>query len=144
MPDKIEAKVAQILTARDLVLNKGSVDGVQVGMRFAILNRKGADIRDPDTHEILGSVELPKTFVKVVSVKDRLAIARTFRELRTGSGAFWALAALSAASRVGPETLKTDEPLVQDELDEAESYVKLGDPAVQMLGEEFPGAEGGL
>jgi hypothetical protein len=143
MSERIEAKVAQIMSARDLVLNKGSDDGVAIGMRFAILNRKGADIRDPDTDEVLGSVELPKTFVKIVSTKPRLSIARTFREFRVSGGPLWGMGALShladpPSRRV--ETLKTDEARLQDELDEHESFVKIGDPAVQMVGEEFSGA----
>lgn len=143
MSERIEAKVAQIMTARDLVLNKGSDDGVTVGMRFAILNRKGADIKDPDTGEVLGSVELPKTFVKVVSTKPRLCIARTFRQFRISGGALWAMSALGGLTsppRTNVETLKTDEARLQDELDERESFVKIGDPAVQMVGEEFSGA----
>lgn len=144
MSERIQAKVAQILTARDLVLNKGFDDGVSVGMRFAILNRKGADVKDPDTGDVLGSVELPKTFVKVVAVKERLSIARTFREFQQGGGALWGLvatsASLSAPPRTTVETLKTDEARLRDELDEKESYVKIGDPAVQMVSEEFTGA----
>src|SRR3712207_4171355 len=123
MDDRIEAKVAQILTARELVLNKGSEDGVAEGMRFAILNRKGADILDPDTGESLGSVELPKTFVKVVSTKPKLAVARTFRTFRTSGGPLWNMLQSSGltnppTSRV--ETLKTDEKRLQEELDEDE------------------------
>ena len=141
--ERIEAKVAEILTARDLVLNRGAMDGVAIGMRFAILNRKGADVKDPDTGEVLGSVELPKTFVKVVAVKDRLSIARTFREFKSGGGALWPMLAASMSAsppQTRVETLKTDEARLKDELDEKESYVKIGDIAVQMLSEEFTGA----
>ena len=143
MAERVEAKVAQILTSRDLVLNKGKRDQVSVGMRFAILNRKGSDVKDPDTGEVLGSVELPKTFVKVVSVQDRICVARTFREFTTQAGPLWAAfgTSLSAAPpRTTVETLKTNESRLKDELDESGSYVKIGDLAVQMLQEEFTGA----
>ena len=145
MAEPIHAKVAEILAVRDLVLNKGSDHGVEVGMRFAVLNRKGADVKDPDTGEVLGSVELPKTFVKVVAVKERLCIARTFREFTTGGGPLWSVMnqnflGLSSPPSKQFETLKTDEARLKDELDEEESYVKIGDPAVQMFGEEFTGA----
>jgi predicted solute-binding protein len=40
----------------------------------------------------------------------------------------------------GPETLKTDERRLQDELSEHESFVKIGDPALQMVGDDFAGA----
>lgn len=145
MAERIQAKVAQILTARDLVLNKGSTEGVRDGMRFAVLYRKGADVKDPDTGEVLGSVDLPKTFVKVVAVKEHLCVARTFREFRSRGSSVWSvLAASTALSGAAPktrvETLKTDEARLKDDLDEQESYVKIGDPAIQMLDEEFIGA----
>lgn len=144
--DRIEAKVARILTARDLVLNRGSEGGVEVGMRFAVLNSKGREIVDPDTKEVLGSVELPKTFVKVISIEPRLSVARTFREFRTPArpGAL-TLPSLSAVmygtpERVEVETLKTDESRLKDEMDENDSYVKIGDLAVQMIGDEYVGS----
>ena len=143
---RIEGKVARVLTARDLVLNRGQVDGVIVGMRFAILNRKGADIKDPDSGETLGSIELPKTFVKVVSVKDHLAVARTFREFRTKGGPLWNIGALGPVLDNPPqtrvETLKTDETLVEEEISDTDSYVKIGDPAVEIVDEEFIDAKG--
>jgi hypothetical protein len=145
--DRIEGKVARILTARELVINRGSEAGVEVGMRFAILNRKGREIIDPDTKEVLGSVELPKTFVKVIAVEPKLAVARTFREFHypgvrgLGDTAF-SLSALMTGKpeRTEVETLKTDETRMKDEMDEADSFVKTGDPAVQMVGNEYAGS----
>src|ERR1700730_3824695 len=89
MSERIRARVAEVLTERELVLNKGSEDGVSIGMRFAILNRKGADIVDPDTGKSMGPVELEKTIVKVVRLQERLAIARTFRTYRQGGSGFY-------------------------------------------------------
>lgn len=138
MTDRIEGRVAQILTARELVINRGIVEGVEVGMRFAVLNRRGTEIKDPDTGEVLGSVELDKVLVKVVRVDDHLAVARTFRTYEVGGGALWALSALqSSPRRTVYETLKTDERRLKDELDEKDSYVKIGDPVVQVIGEEY-------
>jgi hypothetical protein len=39
------------------------------------------------------------------------------------------------------ETLKLSERPYQEEIDEKESYVKIGDPVVQVMGEEFISAE---
>ncbi|NCT90137.1 hypothetical protein GXB85_04100 [Cellulomonas sp. APG4] len=146
---RIEAKVARILTARELVLNRGSDAGVEVGMRFAILNRRGNEIIDPETKEVLGSVELPKTFVKVISVDARLCVARTFREFyhpgQRGALDFTSSLSTLMASipeRTEVETLKTDETRMKDEMDEADSFVKTGDPAVQVIGNEYAGMLG--
>jgi hypothetical protein len=142
MAERIEAKVARVLSLRDLALNKGEGDGVEVGMRFAVLNRNGADIVDPDTGEDLGSVELPKTFVKVVQVMPHACVARTFRTWRTTGGPLWALTGgMSARPETRTETLRTDERRAVDEFDESDSYVKVGDIAVQVIGDEFTGID---
>ena len=52
-----------------LPINKGSDDGVEIGMIFKILSTKGSEIEDPDTGEPLGSVDLVKTSVKVTVVQ---------------------------------------------------------------------------
>src|SRR5688500_18772914 len=119
----IRAKVAKIIDAHTIVLNKGSADDVEVGMRFAVLNRNGAEITDPDTGEVLGSVDVEKTVVKISDVQERVSVGRTYR--RTRAGGFAALTSLSSPARV--ETLKTDEATYKQEMDERESYVKVGD-----------------
>src|SRR5262245_12200727 len=67
---RIRGKVAAILSKRELILNVGSDDGVEIGMKFVILNSQGIDVSDPDTGKVLGTVEVPKTVVKVVRVDD--------------------------------------------------------------------------
>ena len=107
MADRIGSRVAQILTARELVINRGTVEGVAVGMRFAVLNRRGTDIRDPDTGDVLGSVELEKVLVKVVRVDEHLAVARTFRTFTVAGGGatgLWALVPRFKAVLSGPFT----------------------------------------
>lgn len=142
--DQISGKVARILNRRELVLNVGSDHGVRQGMKFAILNPKGARIIDPDTKEELGSVEVPKVIVEIVRVKEKLTVGRTFRSSRINVGGIGS-ATMGAIGRMFEppkyeeisETLKTDERTYQQELDEKDSYVKIGDPAVQVVGEEY-------
>ncbi|MBK8637056.1 MAG: hypothetical protein IPN92_01815 [Chromatiaceae bacterium] len=112
-------------------------------MYFDVLDPKGEDIRDPDTNEVLGSIDRPKVRVKVSKVQERLAIASTYKMEKinvggTGQGleAFGSLGLLSRALMPPKyvtkyETLKTDEKTWED-LDEAQSYVKTGDPVVQV------------
>lgn len=135
MADRIEGKVARILTDRRLVINRGRADGVQVGMKFAILSTVGVDVRDPDSGEVLGSMDVARTVVKVVAVDERLSTARTFRTLRT-SGIFGSLA---AGESMREETLRTDEATAEREIRETESKIKIGDVAVEVLGDEFDG-----
>jgi hypothetical protein len=136
---RIEGEVAEILTGRELVINRGSLDGVSTGMRFAILNSKGTDIKDPVTKKSLGSIELEKTVVKIVRVQEHLAVGRTFRTYRTGDN-IGLFSYLNQQPRTVVEDLKTDSRRLKEELDESESYVKIGDRAVQYTGEEFADA----
>ncbi len=138
----IEAQVAELLTDRDLVLNRGSEAGVAIGMRFKIINPRGTQIKDPTTYEVLGSVELVKVVVKVVSVQEKLSVARTFKTIdvpATGilGASLWSTAsAMSALGSPGSkrvETLRSSERFAQEDLDESQSYVKRGDPAIQIV-----------
>lgn len=87
----ITGSVAKILNSRELVIKGGRAHGVVDGMVFEVLAPEGENITDPDSGELLGSVDRPKVAVRVVQVNERLAVARTFRSRRRnigGSGAF--------------------------------------------------------
>lgn len=137
MTDPIRGKVAAVLSARELALNVGDTDGVIVGMRFAILNRKGVGIQDPDTGEPLGDVPVVKTVVKVVRVDGpRLSTARTFRTIPGKPGLADLVAITGRPQRT--ETLAVD-PSREDviKIDDHDSYVKKGDTAIQTVGDEY-------
>lgn len=138
----IRGKVARILNSRELVLNVGSAKGVTTGMYFDILDTKGEDILDPDSGELLGSIERPKVRVQVTSVEERLSVASTYKKKTINVGGRGSGASLMGLSDLfmppkyieKHETLKTTEKTWED-LSESESYVKTGDPVVQVLNE---------
>ena len=140
--ERIEGAVARILNARELVLNRGTDHGVEIGMQFAVLNSQGGSITDPETGETLGSIELPKVIVKVVQVYEKLAVASTFRQYKTKAGTFASinmLDALYAPSQTLTETLKTNDRTYREELNSEDSYIHESDKVVQVLGDEFAG-----
>ena len=134
--EPIRGKVARVLNAREVALNKGSDDGVEVGMVFKILSAKGSDIKDPDTGESIGSVDIEKTSVKVTTVQDRVSVASTFRTRRVNVGG--GLGILNNALFAPPryedrvETLKIKDSAFE-ELGEEDSFIKTGDQVVQDL-----------
>ena len=137
MTEPIRGKVARILTSRDMVINVGSSSGVAVGMRFEVMDTKGQDVQDPDTGELLGSIERPKVRVQVSKVQERLSVASTYKTFTVNVGGTGVGASLShmfmPPKRVTKyESLKTEEKTWED-LDEKDSYVKIGDPVVQVL-----------
>ncbi len=141
MTDIIRAKVARILNSREIAITAGTSQGVEVGMLFDVLDQKGENICDPDTGEILGSIARPKVRVKVTQVQERIAVASTFKKEKInvgGSGIAIAEFGLVSRAFMPPkyitkyETLKTDEKTWED-LNEEMSYVKSGDPIVQVI-----------
>lgn len=139
MSKTIQGKVARILNSRELALNIGTKQGVSIGMLFDVLDPKGEDIRDPDTHEILGSLQRPKVRVKIISVQEFLSVASTYRSKEINVGGIGDLVGsgrlssmlLPAKYMKQYETLKTTEQTWED-LEEDMSYVKTGDPVISV------------
>lgn len=137
MSDLIRGKVAKILNSREVAINIGKTAGVRTGMQFDILDPMTHDIVDPDSKEVIGSVNRPKVRVRVGIAEDQFSIAQTFRTNRVNVGGDDR--SIFTLGRFGlppkwinkPETLKTSENTWED-LDETQSYVKTGDPVVQV------------
>lgn len=141
MDDPIRGKVARVLDARHLVINVGTTHGVSVGMYFDVLDARGDEIKDPDTGDVLGSIDRPKVRVLVTKVQDKLSVASTFKKKEINIGGRGSLEVSGLAKMFMPpkyvekyETLKTAEKTWED-LAEEESYVKSGDPVVQVIEE---------
>lgn len=142
LAEPIRGKVAQILNTREVALNIGINDGVELGMLFDIMIPNSYNIADPDTGDTLGSLDRPKTRVKVIQIKDRLSLATTYRKRRVNIGGHGFLTSrMFEAPRwvTSYETLKTSESMENsaDELSEADSYVSIGDPVVQVFDERL-------
>lgn len=142
MSEPLTGKVAKVLNSRELAINIGKTRGVEVGMLFEVLDTKGENIADPETGEILGSIDRPKVRVKVTRVLDRLCVASTFNSYKVnvggqGIGGMQSLSELFMPPKwvTKYETLKTDEKTWED-VDESDCYVKTGDPVRQIFEEK--------
>jgi hypothetical protein len=134
---RTRGKVAAILSKRELILNLGHDDGVSVGMRFVILNKHGIDVTDPDTGEVLGTVEVPKTVVKIVRVDGpHLSVGRTFRTIAERPGLLSLPDFAGRPARVETLDIASGSSL-KAELSAEDSYVKPGDLAVETEGDEY-------
>jgi hypothetical protein len=139
MAELIRGKVARILNSRELAINVGSKDGVIAGMYFDVLDPKGEDITDPDSGTVLGSIDRPKVRVQVTAVQEGLSVASTFKKRQINVGGSGIMSTQNLSNLFLPpkyvtkfETLKTDEKTWED-LSESQSYVKTGDPVVQVV-----------
>ena len=133
----IRGKVARVLNSREVAINRGERDGVKLGMVFSILGGTSSEVIDPDTGEVLGSIDRPKVRVRVKVLKDRISVAETFvsRKVNVGGTGLPPLTASPLSDLFEPPrwetryvTLTTDED-TWEESDEA--HVSTGDPVVQ-------------
>ena len=137
MTQLIRGKVARILNSREVALNVGASDGVRNGMQFDILSPELHDIRDPDTNEVIGSVNRPKVRVQVGIIENRFCVAHTFRRRRvniggSGLGIGYDTRLFEPPNWVTKtETFKTAEDTWEN-LSGQDSYVKTGDPVVEV------------
>ena len=140
----IEGKVATILNTRELTINRGSLDGVEAGTRFKIVDENAAVI-DPDTKEELGTISREKIRVKVVDVQPRFSIASTYetyqieehipgRSLSGQSSFGHPLVRLPQTTRTVTKvrTLASDSETLLEPYDVSKGFVKVGDKAVQV------------
>src|SRR5687768_10988114 len=80
----LEGKVAAIINERELVINIGANKGVRKGMKFKVLAGEVTEVRDPETDEVLGTIEQEKVQVRVIEVQNKLSVCRTFRTYTVG------------------------------------------------------------
>lgn len=84
----IRGKVAQVLDDQSLVINRGHLDGVRPGTRFAVVESAPQEIVDPDTGTSLGVVPREKIRVRAFLVEDQLAVCETYETEVLGAATF--------------------------------------------------------
>ncbi|MFT2691017.1 hypothetical protein [Clavibacter zhangzhiyongii] len=95
---RLRGKVAEVVSDREVILNRGADHGVQVGMYFAILDPGAVGITDPDTNEPLGDIKVVKIVVRAIEVAPKITLARTFRTRTINVGGTGALGLRGLAS----------------------------------------------
>lgn len=151
MGERIVGKVAVVTSDRELIINRGAEDGVQVGTYFAVKG-DAVKIEDPDSGELLGEVSPVKVVVRAEEVAPKFCIARTFRskkvlvkEAEEGNdplGMSTLASSLAWRTRLQPprpaeyetriETLRVD-PKKGAPISHAESVVRVGDIVESVL-----------
>lgn len=141
MIEPIRGKVAQVLSAQEIALNVGTAKGVTVGMAFDVMSAY-ENINDPDTGEVLGSIEHPKARVEITHAQEKLSVARTYRATQSHSDgsselripAFGPVArALLPPSWVEKYEKPRRTKEAWDHLNEENGQVKTGDIVVQVI-----------
>lgn len=125
----LEGKVATILNTRELIINRGSLDGVEAGMRFKIVD-EDATVVDPDTKEELGTITREKIRVKAADVQPRFSIARTYETYQTEEPIPNRSPLTRTITKVRTLVIGSEFPFTS--YDGSKMFVRVGDRAVQV------------
>jgi hypothetical protein len=130
--ERTEGRVAQLLNARELVINIGSEKGVIPKMKFAVLSETPLEIRDPNTQELLDVVDREKVRVEAYEVRPKISICRTYVVRSEGMRFGFTAAVLENIKpyREVVETLKAEDSSLPPPLNPEDSYVKINDRVV--------------
>ncbi len=130
----IQGKVAAILNARDLVINKGRNDGVSEGMEFQV-TQPDVPILDPESGASLGVLTRDKIKVRVVEVHPQFSVAKTYETYSAHVPSAFEQAEPLSRGRTVTRVRKiiTESPGQNTSIIGQEgSTVKVGDPVVQI------------
>jgi hypothetical protein len=139
MGDQIVGTVARILSAREIVLNRGVKDGVKVGDYVGIIDREISDdseasqVADPTTGEAIGQILHFKVSLRITQVSDSVAIASTYQVQRVNRGGYGRLGNLRSLGNMFEEPdwveeVQTMKVNVEDlPSGDSESVVAVGD-----------------
>lgn len=73
-------KVARVIDPYRIVINKGSGDGIEKGQRFLVYSVSTDEIKDPETGESLGNLEIVKGTGVVTHVQEKIATIESDRK----------------------------------------------------------------
>ena len=129
MSTPIRGKVAYVLNNGDIVINIGAAHGVRPGMYFDVIDDHNLEIRDPDTQEVIGFLEVSKIEVQVIDTQEKISVATPHRSLERKT---------EDSYRVGPFARSLMPPgwLTEDAISRGEkgSDVEVGNSVVQLIG----------
>ena len=130
---RIKGKIAKILNTRELVINRGSGDGVKIGMEFVVWE-PAMPILDPETQEPLGDLQREKVRVRVFETEPKFALARTYETYRETSSDNSILGSLGFQSRYVTKVKRINTRYAHDtsEYQEGVANVSVGDTVTQV------------
>lgn len=76
MATELSGLVADVIDENTVVINRGQAHGVKKGQRWLIYQNTDREIRDPESGESLGFLEVTRGTGKVIHVQDVMATIR--------------------------------------------------------------------
>ena len=132
MTKPIRGKVARVLNKHEIAVNVGTAHGVAVGMYFDVIDAHELDIKNPDTGEVLGSIERGKIRVKIIYTQEKLSVAAAHPYL---SARQMASSGYRSSRPLGPFAQSLISPETKESSKKEYSYANIGDAVAQVIEE---------
>jgi hypothetical protein len=125
----LKGAVVEVLTNYKVAINLGKVNGAKKGMKFVIYE-EGKMIKDVNGQD-LEKIEIPKGFVEVTLVQDKISIAESFRVEKRIYTPFSGVAEYMSREVITTEKIPLAEGIPEEQ---KPSQVKFGDLVRQDIG----------
>ncbi len=79
------AKVVKVIDDYKLVINRGEISGIREGQRMLVYNTSEEEIKDPQTGESLGYLDLVRGTGTIIFVQEKISILQSDRTNNKGS-----------------------------------------------------------
>lgn len=131
--EKSKFQVVKILDEYTLIINAGAKHNIKSTDEFQILDNEGSEVVDPETHDIIGYLDLIKATVEVSELQDKMCICTSKQRARFGSKTLESINAVNAFSskiiHAEQEKLNVDLSQVTGGLRKSDSPIQIGDDA---------------
>lgn len=133
----LKGLVATILNSREVAITIGRDHGVTHGMLFSVLSGVPLEVKDPQSGEVLDTVDREKIRVRAIEVRPKITVCATYRIVSKPGGSLYPGSLSRINELMSPpkrvvETLRIDDASTPEPLPESESYVKIGDRVIQI------------
>ena len=79
-PEIFPATIARIITPTRIVINRGSEHGVKKGQKMLVYSLEENEVKDPNTGESLGHLEIYKGTGEIIHTQEKMSILESDRD----------------------------------------------------------------
>src|SRR5699024_3427214 len=80
-----EFKIVKILDEYNVVINAGTNHDLKQSDQFQIIDKEGSEVIDPDTQEVIGTLDLIKATVEVTELHEKMCICSSKQSIKMNS-----------------------------------------------------------
>lgn len=125
-----EFKIVKILDEYNVVINAGISQDIKQGDQFQILDKEGSEVVDPDTQEVIGTLDLIKATVRVTELHEKMCICSSQSSIKMNSPFLSGISSISDSFTVSEqEKLNVDLAQVTGGKRKSNKKIRLGDVA---------------